>query len=475
MSKRNTAFRGWRVVGAGGLMQGLQSALFMHASGSYLVELQREFGWSKTALSGAVAMNRAETALLGPAQGWLLDRFGPRAIARTGSVFMAAGFVVFGQVHSLWQFYAAFLLIAVGSSFCGFVTVTVSIVRWFERLRARALSVAGMGLGIGGACVPLIVLSFSYFGWRATATVTGIAGAAAAWWLAKYLEGRPADFGQEIDGGAHVVAGGTTVRAEGLSDIHFTTGEALRTRAFWMISLGHMSALFVVGVVMAHLQLFLTAERGYSLQQASFVAASLPFVQLGGMALGGYLGDRINKRLIASVAMCGHAGGLLLLAWSPNVAVVVLFVLLHGLAWGARGPLMQALRADYFGTSSFATIMGISSTIVMFGTVLGPLVAGWIADMTGSYVPAFILLSAMTAAGMIFFVLAKPPAPPRRADSSRSGTASGAGKGATADDQPTIDGDPASKHGIDAEPPGVTAPAGDATPAAEAPRQEMAG
>jgi len=420
MPKRSTIFRGWKVVGAGGVMQGLQSALFMHASGSYLVELQREFGWSKTALSGAVAMNRAETALLGPAQGWLLDRFGPRAIARTGSVFMAAGFVFFGQVHSLWQFYAAFMLIAVGTSFCGFVTVTVSIVRWFERLRARALSVGGMGLGIGGMCVPLIVLSFSFFGWRTTASVTGVGGAAAAWWLAKYLEGRPEDFGQEVDGGASVVAGGTTVRAEGVSDIHFTAKEALRTRAFWMISFGHMSALFVVGVVMAHLQLFLTSERGYSLQQASFVAASLPFVQLIGMGLGGYLGDRINKRLIASVAMCGHAGGLLLLAWSANVAVVAAFVLLHGLAWGARGPLMQALRADYFGSSSFATIMGISSTIVLTGTVLGPLAAGWIADMTGSYVGAFVLMSALTAVGMTFFVLAKPPAPPQRGAKSRT-------------------------------------------------------
>ena len=414
MSKRSTAFRGWKVVGAGGVMQGLQAALFMHASGSYLVELQREFGWSKTALSGAVAMNRAETALLGPAQGWLLDRFGPKIIARTGSVFMAAGFLAFGQVRSLWQFYVAFLLIAVGSSFCGFVTVTVSIVRWFERLRARALSVGGMGLGIGGMCVPLIVWSFSLFGWRTTASAAGVGGAVAAWWLAKYLEGRPDDYGQQIDGGAKVVAAARTVRAEGLSDIHFTAAEAMRTRAFWMISFGHMSALFVVGVVMAHLQLFLTSERGYSLQQASFVAAALPFVQLAGMALGGYLGDRINKRLIASVAMCGHAGGLLLLAWSPNVTVVVLFVLLHGLAWGARGPLMQALRADYFGTSSFATIMGISSSIVLIGTVLGPLIAGWIADTTGSYVAAFVLLAAMTGLGMIFFVLAKPPSPPQR-------------------------------------------------------------
>ncbi|WP_419842966.1 MFS transporter [Candidatus Poriferisodalis sp.] len=433
MPKRSTAFRGWKVVGAGAVMQGLQSALVMHAMGSYLVELEKEYGWSKTALSGAFAMNRAETALLGPVQGWLLDRFGPRVIARVGAMFMATGFVGFSMLQTLWHFYLAFLCIAVGTSFCGFVTVTVSIVRWFEALRARALSVGGMGLGVGGLCLPLVVLCFTRFGWRATAAVTGVGGAAVAWWLAKYLEGRPADFGQQVDGGASVVAKGKTVRAEGLSDTHFTATEAMRTRAFWMISLGHMSALFVVGVVMAHLQLFLTSERGYSLQQASFVAAALPLVQVAGMALGGYLGDRVNKRLIASVAMCGHAVALLLLAWSGRFWVVALFVVLHGLAWGARGPLMQALRADYFGASSFATIMGISSSIVLIGTVLGPLWAGWMADVTGSYTLAFVVLSAMTAVGMTFFVLARPPVPPQRHSSGAEPAAAATAGTGTAD------------------------------------------
>lgn len=420
MSKRRTAFRGWKVVGAGAVIQGLQSAFVMHSLGAYLVEIEREYGWSKTALSGAFAVNRAETALLGPAQGWLIDRFGPRTIIRIGAVCMAAGFVWFSQLHSLWQFYGAFLVMAVGSAFCGFLTVTVAIVRWFERLRARALSFGGMGLAAGGMCVPLLVASFSWFGWRTTAAVGGVGAAAVAWWLAKYMDGRPEDFGEQVDGGAQAVAKGTTVRAEGVSEVHFTAAEAMRTKAFWTISFGHLSALFVVGAVMAHLLLYLTAERGYTPQQASYVAGALPLMQLAGMALGGYLGDRINKRLIASVAMCGHVGGMLLLAWAPNVFVVVLFVVLHGLAWGARGPLMQAMRADYFGSSSFAAIMGVSSLIVMIGPIAGPLAAGWLADTTGSYVTGFVALSILTALGMLFFVFTKPPAPPVRATSAKT-------------------------------------------------------
>ena len=94
--------------------------------------------------------------------------------------------------------------------------------------------------------------------------------------------------------------------------------------------------------------------------------------------------------------------------------MIGLFVLLHGLAWGARGPLMQALRADYFGASSFGFIMGLSSLIVMLGTVLGPIIAGVLADATGSYRSGFVVLAILAALGMLFFVRATPPRPPDR-------------------------------------------------------------
>ena len=65
--------------------------------------------------------------------------------------------------------------------------------------------------------------------------------------------------------------------------------------------------------------------------------------------------------------------------------MVIAFAILHGLAWGVRGPLMQAIRADYFGRSSFGVIMGFSTLIIMVGLVAGPLVAGVLADATGGY------------------------------------------------------------------------------------------
>ena len=109
-----------------------------------------------------------------------------------------------------------------------------------------------------------------------------------------------------------------------------------------------------------------------------------------------------------------HAAGLLLLAYAQNMAMVISFAVLHGIAWGVRGPLMQALRADYFGTASFGTIMGWSSLVVMAGMSIGPIFAGWMADQTGSYTAGFAVLSAAAVFGAVFFVLAKKPMLPDR-------------------------------------------------------------
>ncbi|MCS5681337.1 MAG: MFS transporter [Actinomycetota bacterium] len=413
MPGNRSIFRGWKVVGSGIFIQFIQSGLIMQAMGSYLVVLERQFGWSKSVLSAAFSVNRFESALLGPLQGWMLDRLGPKRIARIGSVFLVLGFLWFGRIQNLWEFFVSFLLIAIGAALSGFLTVTVAIVRWFERRRARALATGSLGFAAGGLAVPIVVWSMNANGWRATASVSGVVAGAAVYFFARYLDGYPADYGETVDGlGSGKVARTPTV--EGLTSVDFTAREAIRTRAFWMISLGHMSALFVVGAVMAHLALFLTSERGYSLQQASFVGAALPIMQIVGMTIGGALGDRVNKRLIASLAMLGHAGGILILAFAERAWMIGVFVALHGLAWGARGPLMQALRADYFGASSFGFIMGLSSLIVMLGIVLGPIIAGVLADATGTYRAGFLVVGTLAALGMVFFVLATPPAPPNR-------------------------------------------------------------
>ncbi len=435
MRPGHRVFHGWRLVAAGAAIQALQSGLLTNAYGSYAVLLERQFGWSKTTFSAVFSLMRVESGLLGPAQGWALDRFGARPVMRLGVIVLGLGMVGLSQVQSLLHFFVALGVAAVGASLSGFLSITSATVRWFERNRAKALSLSGTGFAIGGIVTPGVVLVLRTIGWRWTAALSGLVIILVAFPLAGLFGQDPSDRGEFVDGRDPSLVPADERRAEGVSDQHFSASDAIRTRAFWMISLGHGTALLVVGAVIAHLALYLTSERGFTLQEASFIGGAMPLMQFVGQLSGGVLGDRFNKRLLVSVAMIGHMIGLLLLTYATSRWMIWLFVPFHGLSWGVRGPLMQALRADYFGSTSFAKIMGISSMIVMTGMMGGPLVAGVLADRTGSYQTGFTLLAVLAGLGMLFFVAATPPAPPA---SVRSASASESPTGGTANSSATI-------------------------------------
>lgn len=406
--RRHLSFTGWRVVASGSLVWALQSMLWLQGYGNLAVELRGRFDWSKTLFSVVFATTRAQGALMGPAHGNALERFGITNVMRTGAAITAVGFVGLSQVQTRWQFVVAMLFTAVGMTLTGFLTLSTATVRWFERRRARALSIQTMGFALGGFAGPIVVLGYAVIGWRWTAVVSGLGIAAAAWWAAGIVGRSPADTGEPLDG-LDAETAAAEPRAEGLADVHFTASEAMRTRAFWMISLGHGSALLVVSASMAHLALYLTEDRGYRAGTAALIAGLVPVFQFVGTGLGGYLGDRMNKRLIAGIAMCSHGVGLLLLTWVDSVAAIGAFVVLHGLAWGARGPLMNAIRADYFGATSFGSIMGWSSMIVTVGSITGPILAGVLADSTGDYQLGFTIIALAAIAGTFFWVAATPP------------------------------------------------------------------
>jgi MFS family permease len=187
----------------------------------------------------------------------------------------------------------------------------------------------------------------------------------------------------------------------------------MRTPAFWYISLGHGASLLVVSAVIVHLVTHVTERLGYSLRQGAAVVALMTVMQVVGQLGGGWAGDRFSKRAICVGCMVGHAAALLLLASATAFWMVAGFAVLHGMAWGARGPLMSAIRADYFGSAAFGAITGLSSMIVMLGMMGGPLIAGILADRTGSYESGFQVLATLAGLGSIFFVLARRPPPPR--------------------------------------------------------------
>jgi MFS family permease len=407
-------FYGWWIVAAGFGIEALIGALMFHAYGAYVVLLREEFGWSKTLLSAAFAMARAESGIFGPLQGWMTDRFGPRALIRTGMTIFGVGFILFSFIGSPVTFFITFFIMAVGSSLGGYLPITVALVSWFRRRRALALSISSAGMAAGGFLVQFIALAMTHWGWRWTAFASGVLVLLVGVPLAQLVRHRPELFGEQPDGDRIDPAAPARRRARP-AVVDFTPREAVRTRAFWCMAVGHGAALLVVSAVMVHLIVHVTERLGYSLQQGAAVLALLTVAQLTAQLGGGWAGDHFNKRALVVGCMVAHAAGLLLVAHATAFWMIAAFAILHGAAWGIRGPLMSAIRADYFGAASFGTITGISSMIVMLGMMGGPLVAGILADRTGSYVPGFQVLSALAALGSIAFLFATPPVPPRRA------------------------------------------------------------
>ena len=398
-------FYGWNIVAAAGGLQMLAGMLWMQSYGAYVVFLQAEFGWSKTLIAAAFALTRIESGILGPLQGWLVDRYGPKLILSIGTLLFGFGFMWFSWIDSLLEFYLAFGLIAVGSSLGGFATVMVAIVNWFDRHRSKAVAWSQIGYSIGGMAVPLVVLALEAWGWRFTAFMSGVLVLVLGLPMAQVVRHRPQPFGAVPDGARATQH--TDTAHDAPKDL--TARQAMATASFWLISVGHASALLTVSAIMVHLVAHLSDGLGYTLTAAAVMVTVVTGSQMVGQLLGGYLGDRFDKRYLSVACMIAHAVALLGLAYAETTWQVVLLASVHGLAWGIRGPLMVALRADYFGASAFGTIMGFSSLIVMLGMSFGPVIAGVMADLSGNYQSGFTMLALAAFVGGFCFLFANPP------------------------------------------------------------------
>jgi MFS family permease len=402
-------FYGWRIVGAASAIQFLQAALLHSAFGAYVAVLADERGWSKTALSGGAALQSLEAAVLGPLLGWVIDRWGAKRMIQAGIVMLALGFIALSRIETLAGFYTAIILIAIGASFSGYFPLTVAVVQWFERHRARALSAMGFGLALGGLAVSAVAWSMQTFGWRATAFGSAMLLLAVGLPLSMVIKSRPEDHGETLDGLPPPPPPSTGMPAAGPVQREFTAREALRTRAFWLLALGHGFALLIVTAVNVHAITHMKEGLHYTVAQASLVITLMTAGQAGGVLLGYAIGDRFEKRYVAALCMLMHAAGMLMLTYATGNAMLVAFALLHGVAWGLRGPFMQAIRADYFGRNAIGMIMGLSGVIIALGQVGGPLVAGALADYTGNYRAGFTVLAVVAGMGSLFFVMAKKP------------------------------------------------------------------
>lgn len=413
---RPRRFLGWDTVVAGGGLQLLQSALFFQSFGVYVVVWADELGWSRGAIASGYALVTLMSGTLGPLHGALLDRFGVRRLVLAGLIVMALGLWTLSAMTTLAMFYAAMLLSGLGLAASGFLSITTAIVPWFVRRRSTALALMSIGISLGGLLVPLVAALVVDLGWRSAMQLSAVLTVSAGVPLALLMRRHPEAYGQRPDGDRLEASAAEAGRAARARRVDHTLREALRTRAFWLLGIGHAAALLVVSAVTVHLVAHVSVGRGFSLQQAATAVALVTLTSAVGQLVGGPLGDRFDKRVIAAGAMLAHGGALLLLSWGPGWFAVTSFAVLHGFAWGVRGPLMGSMRADYFGSTHFGAIMGASMMVFMVGQLVGPVLTGTLADLLGDYRIGFTILAVVASVASLSFWFAVPPSEPRRDD-----------------------------------------------------------
>ena len=232
-------FYGWWIVGAGFALQAINGGLLFHGFTVYFLPLQDQFGWSGALIAGAFSLSRFESAILGPIQGWAVDKYGPRFIMVGGIVLFGIGFFIFSAVNSIFTFFLAFAFLSVGSSLGGFLSISATIAQWFARKRSLAMGISMAGMGLGGVMVPAIAWSVTNQGWQTTAFISGILVWVIGIPSALIMRHKPEVYGYLPDGdlpaavedGAADVSGSVVV-----SDGSFSAREALRTPGFWLLS-----------------------------------------------------------------------------------------------------------------------------------------------------------------------------------------------------------------------------------------------
>ncbi len=415
-------FYGWRMAALGGLIMGMGTVPLFQGLPVWNPVLRNSFGWSAGQMSWAFAATRIEGGLLGPLEGMLVERLGSRTMVLIGMLILGGGFVLFSQVHELWQLYVTFVIMSFGGALGTWLPMMTVLNHWFIRSKTRAMAVMMEGHALGGMTVPLIMAwaiggtdpdVSERLGWRLVAFIIGVTIMASAFPLSRLVRNRPEDLGMLPDGGRPQVVPAVG-RAETFEEetSGYTWQEAIKTRPFWLISFGHAGSSVIVVAVMVHLGLMLD-DRGYSLQTISGVVAAFTGVNAAFLIVGGYVGDRLGMRLTAFWFAALQPVSVVVLVFADSVPLVFLFAVLLGIGRGGCSPATSAMRGVYFGRRAFAAITGVSMIPMNLFLFFAPLYAGYLRDITGDYDISFLTVAGMAMLGAFLFLgLGEPKSAP---------------------------------------------------------------
>jgi sugar phosphate permease len=410
VSERTGFFFGWWVVFASAAIVFLTGGTFFYGFGALFNPIVNEFGWSRASVSFAFSLRSEVGGLAAPVVGFMVDRVGSRRLMVGGVALVALGFALLSRVESLWAFYGAVIVIAIGMSATGGPVGMVAIAHWFRKRRGRALAVMTVGAGASGVMVLVLAALISAVGWRDALVIMAVVQLVVCVPLALSVRNRPEDMGLQPDGEPFVQPedGVEPVPrvAEGL-----TVSEALRTSTFWKMSIaGGLTNLGVIAIVVHQIPFF-TSSVGLSEGLAAASVTAMTLLSLLGRLGFGHLADTMDKRHVTATCFGITALSLLLYATIYEGWQVFYVLPLFALGFGGSIPVRPTFQAEYFGLKAFGAIQGLAFTIATLGGLLGPVFAGWMYDQTESYRLAFVALSAGSFLAVPLVLSVRSPMP----------------------------------------------------------------
>ncbi len=400
-------FYGWRVAGASFLNLFAIVGIMYYSFPVFYAPLIEDFHWSRAQVTAGFAVSIIFIGpLFGISAGFLIDRFGPKRILLFGLFSAAGAFLGYGFMTALWMFYLLYFMQTAGYVTAGPIPNQVLISRWFDRWRGRAMGLAYVGAGVGGAVAPILAqFLVSHIGWRGAMHVisAGILLVLVPISLL-IIKNRPADLGLRPDGQKAGENQPPPTTAEGRL---LALREVLKTRDFWLIALGSFLSVGAIGGIIQHFVLFLR-DRNFAPEKAAGVMSFLLISSILGRLVMGWLADRIPKKYVMLLAFSAVAAAIPVLYAGNLTKLVYVFAFVFGFGMGADYMLIPLVTAECFGVRSLGKIMGIVITTDSLGQALAPVLVGRLYDLNRNYNLAFALVAVAAAIGAIAVLFIRP-------------------------------------------------------------------
>jgi len=345
----------------------------------------RDLGWTRQQVTSGNALSKLIVGpLFGVFAGIVVDRFGPRRLMLAGIVMAGLALVGLGSTLTLGAFYAFYFLNALGNVCGGPLPNQVLLSRWFSGARGKAMGAAYLGIGIGGAIVPLLAHALTQaLGWRTPLQVLGVLMIAIALPTALLVKEAPAA------SDAAPVAGAPPG----------SIGAVLRRPAFYLLALGSMASIGAVGGTMQNLKLYLSLDRGLAQGRVAEVLSLVLVGSLVGRVLMGWLADRWAKKHVMLLIYLIVALSVPLFVAAPGPGSVRLAAFVFGVGLGGDYMIIPLMAAELFGVRMLGRVMGIVITADNVAEATVPMAVAAIRDRAGSYGPGFALLVGLAVMG----------------------------------------------------------------------------